>query len=70
MGAERLPAYRGRLKGAAWSQIELTQEVEAALRHAALRSCPVCGGKGHIGGPPTGQPCHCVNRPVEGTGPR
>lgn len=58
-----LPKYRGQLGPAPWSQLELTEDLAASLKGAALRGCPSCGGKGHR--PAAAgrvSPCHCVNR--------
>lgn len=61
----RLPRYRGPLGPAPWSGINLTPDLEQALRAAALRSCPVCGGCGYSKVGDKVHPCTCINRRVD-----
>jgi len=59
------PDYKGTLGAAAWSNVELTPEIEANLKIAALRNCPSCSGDGYLGAGKTVQLCPCVHRKEE-----
>lgn len=60
-----LPKYRGPLAAAPWSGLVLSDELEEALKAAALRGCPCCEGLGYTVAQKRAHPCACINRRSE-----
>lgn len=65
----KMPAYRGSLGPVQWAAFRLTPDLERNLSRQALRSCPVCRGKGYRKSPRvssgTATPCRCVIGQIE-----